>query len=60
VVKVNLIQEKNNIMGTKGTTVVPGVFKKMAGRAETKTGPLKKISAPLKKQNKSSYGGYNK
>jgi hypothetical protein len=47
-------------MGTKGTTVVPGVFKKMAGRAETKTVPLKKISAPLKKQNKSSYGGYNK
>ncbi len=47
-------------MGKKGTTVTPGVFKKMAGRAETKTGPLKRTSAPLKKQNKSSYGGYNK
>lgn len=30
-------------MGTKGKTVTPGVFKKMAGRAETKTGPLKKM-----------------
>lgn len=47
-------------MGTKGTTVTPEVFKKMAGRAETKTGPLKKISGPLNKQNKSSYGGFNK
>ena len=46
-------------MGTKGTTVVPGAFKKMAGRSAT-IAPLKKISAPLKKQNKSSYGGYNK
>lgn len=47
-------------MGTKGTTVTPEVFKKMAGRAETKTGPLKKMSVPLKKQKKSSYGGFNK
>lgn len=47
-------------MGTKGKTVVPGVFKKMAGRAETKTGSLKEMSVPPKKQNKSSYGGYNK
>ena len=47
-------------MGTKGKTVVPGVLKKMAGRAETKTGPLKKMSVPLKKQNRSSYGGFNK
>ena len=47
-------------MGTKGKTVVPGVFKKMAGRSETKTGPLKRMSVPLKKQNNSSYGGYNK
>ena len=47
-------------MGTKGKTVVPGAFKKMAGRAEAKTGPLKKMSVPVKKQKKSSYGGYNK
>lgn len=46
-------------MGTKGKTVTPGVFKKMAGRSETKTGPLKKMSGS-KKPNKSSYGGYNK
>ena len=38
-------------MGTKGTTVVPGVFKKMAGRAETKTGPLKKMK-PVAYRNK--------
>jgi len=58
VVKVNLIQEKNNIMGTKGKTVVPGAFKKMAGRSAT-IAPLKKMSGS-KKPNKSSYGGYNK
>ena len=33
-------------MGKKGTTVTPGVFKKMAGRAETKTVPTKRVKPP--------------
>jgi hypothetical protein len=45
-------------MGTKGRTVVPGAFKKMAGRSAT-IAPPKKMSGS-KKPNKSSYGGYNK
>lgn len=45
-------------MGKKGTTVIPAVIKKMAGRSAT-IAPPKKMSGS-KKPNKSSYGGYNK
>ena len=42
-------------MGKKGTTVIPAIIKKMAGRSTAKSGPIKRMSTK-----KSSYGGYKK